>query len=173
MSTRDILFQHIENTASEIAVLLYHAEQVQGKARTTYYRSAVFLSGSIVEAVLYELIRQNIDAQPELKNRKTRSNYRKIHTLPERVMSDKRLIICEEEVLPFQLYKQTSFKDMNEFALKASLITSSLFNTLEAIRKKRNEIHLHALSSTQRSFTKKDIERTANALHLLLKRLFN
>ena len=171
MSDTATLFQNVETTVEDVGVMLSHAQQVTHSQRTTYYRSALFLSASIAEAILYELIRRHLDNNPELCNVKTSTKYKKIHTLPRVVRSDKQLVVCEKETHPFRLGGQTGFKEMNEFALNAELITRSIFNRLENVRKRRNEIHLHALSSSRRNFTKRDIEKTANVTHLLVRRL--
>ena len=68
----------------------------------------------------------------------------------------------------FALGKRVMLSEMNDFSKIAGIIQIRLHKEIVYIRNKRNELHLQGLPSSNRSFTRKTVERTASALTKLV-----
>lgn len=107
---------------SQIAVQFQHAEQVNGKAKSGYYKAAIMIASSVVEALAYKLLKENEKQNMPLDDWKSFRYYQ----LPQQYKSinGKFLSICERTQFPFELTKHTDFKKVNEICYKLKLFSS-------------------------------------------------
>jgi hypothetical protein len=166
-----VLAKHISQTIDDIAVQINHAQRVNGRARSGYYRVAILLAASLVEAMLYGFILHKCDKEPELNRNVKRFKKSKEATtlieLPKATLgSQKELWICE--INRHKIDKMHGFKDMNDYDLEIGIISKRLYTELEFVRNKRNEIHLQTLDSSARNYNSRILDRVANAFFKIL-----
>lgn len=139
----------------QILVLNFHAENVNGRARSGYYKSAIMLAASVAEAISFKILEKNNNLKMPLEDWKCIYS----SPLPARYKSERgnRLSICERSQPSFLLSKQTDFKKVNEVCKKLKLFDDKLFKKVEKIRVLRNKIHIQGLDNIDRSYTKKEL----------------
>jgi len=158
--------QNVEWNIDQIAVQVGHAENVRSRARSGYYKAAVIVAASVVEALAYRLLDQNKTLEMPLEDWECFSS----HSLPEshRSTDGFKFSICKRRQPRFELLKHTDFKKVNEVCLKLNLFTKKFFNKIERIRKLRNKIHIQGLDNIDRSYTKKQLEYISSVMNELL-----
>lgn len=170
----DIFEKNLGYTFDDISVQIAHAQDVSGRARTGYYRVAILLAASCVEATLYEYITKACTQNPTVLQRVRKFNSKRgVTTLVKLPKSElgttKELWICEIERTLVD--RTTSFREMNDFALEARLISPKLHKSLEYVRKKRNDIHFQTLQTTERHYNGQMLERVASVFLRVLSKL--
>lgn len=166
-----ILEKHILQTFNDASTQVRHALQVKGRARSGYYRAAILLSSAVVEAVLYDFIDVMCQRQPLLVQRvkrfkKTKEAIALIELPKTQIGSLKELWICE--INRAKIDRTHGFKDMNDFALELGIISKRLYNRLEFVCNKRNEIHLQTLASSSRNYNSKSVDKISDVFLRLL-----
>lgn len=161
-----VLARNIDTALTEALVQISHADKVGTRARTGYYKVAILLLASVIEAQLHYLITIHAQHDPTLfATYGTGKKLKKITVLNKPALgTTKDLYICEEVIAPFKLNKGTLLDAMNVFCCDCSITGEHLKSEIDYIKNKRNEIHLQGLSTTQRTFTKKMIDRAANVI---------
>ncbi|MDD3101738.1 MAG: hypothetical protein PHE59_01155 [Patescibacteria group bacterium] len=165
----DTFYKNVKWNLEQIVVQVGHAEGVKGRARSGYYKSAIILAASIIEALAYKILEQNYSLEMPLEDWKcVRSNF-----LPEQYKSDKgeRLSICERKRFKFELNKQTDFKKVNEVCHFLNVFSTKSFKKIEKVRKLRNRIHIQGLDDLDRSYTKKELEFVSSVMNELLNKI--
>ena len=152
-----------------IAVQVGHAEHVKGRARSGYYKTAIVLGSSIVEALSYRVLEKNNTLEMPLEDWECRNS----QFLSESFKSTNgsRLSICERAQKNFSLTKFTEFKKVNEVCFKLNLFSKGFFKKIEKIRTLRNKIHLQGLKFIDRSYTKSELEFISSVMNELLNKL--
>jgi hypothetical protein len=160
---------NIKTTVQDAFIQVAHAQNVNGRARTTYYKVATLLLASTVEAMLHVLIEDEIRRNPSIASKKQSKKMIPLQQLKKSELgSSKNLWICERVMEDFALGKRVMLSEMNDFSKIAGIIQTRLHKEIVYIRNKRNELHLQGLPSSNRSFTRKTVERTASALTKLV-----
>jgi len=67
--------------------------------------------------------------------------------------------------------KKTQFLTINRVAKKSKIITDGLFKRAEALRNKRNKIHLAGLEKVDDYYAKKDIQAAFKTANLIITHL--
>lgn len=163
--------QNVEWNINQIAVQFRHAELVNGRARSGYYKVAIMLAASVVEALAYKILDRNVGNIKLLEDWKcTKHNF-----LPKEYDNNQndRLSICRRVRPEFKLDKTTDFKKVNEVCRKAGIFSDKTFKRVEKIRVLRNKIHLQGLNTLDRSYTKKELEFVASIMNELLGKILN
>ena len=163
--TNDILARNLAVAIRKVYVQTGHAESVGTRARTGYYKMAVYSMASVVEALLHYVIQLETSTDPSLLSRVTDTKFKPVHVIKASRLSvfgaTEDLTIGKYVKYDFKLSKHTMLDKMNEFCFATGLIDARLHKEIIYIRNKRNEIHLQGLSSTKRNFTKAMVDRTA------------
>jgi hypothetical protein len=162
----DAFNKNVKWNLEQIAVQVGHAERVKGRARSGYYKAAIVIAASIVEALAYKILEKNKILEMPLEDWECKNS----HLLPENfvVSSGSRLSICERIQQKFLLTKFTDFKKVNEICLKLKLFSKKFFNKIEKVRKLRNKIHIQGLDAIDRSYRKKELEFVSSVINELL-----
>lgn len=147
----------------DITLFLKLAEIKNTSARTIYYKAAFNSMAAIIEAFIYEIVRQSCEKDPALLSSNTRRDYKQLHDLNKaRIGTDKDLVIVERIDVPFTFKEVTDkFNTMNRFCRDNALIQKRLYNRIDRVRKKRNDIHLQTRTSVSRSYTRAELDRMA------------
>jgi len=164
-----VLSNNIITTVKEAFVQVSHAQLVMGRARTGYYKVATLLLASATEAALHDIVACRLTTDPSLASLKPTKRHKKTIELKKApVGTTKELWICELVDEDFKLNSRVMLNELNEFAKLISAIDERVYKDIIYIRNKRNEIHLQGLGTTNRSFTKSTVERTAQTLQKLV-----
>lgn len=162
-----IFLQNINWNIDQIAIQFSQAEQVKGRARSGFYKAAIILTSSVIEALAFKLLEQTDKIMPLDDWRCNESLL-----LPTQYTNNgSRLSLCKRTQNTFQLTKHTDFKKVNEVSLKLGLFSKKFFTKIEKIRKLRNKIHIQGLDNIDRSYTRKELEAISSVMSELLNKL--
>ncbi|NCO24987.1 hypothetical protein GW901_00470 [Candidatus Parcubacteria bacterium] len=160
--------ENIRWNLEQIVVQFRHAEKVKGRARSGYYKAAIMLAASVVEALAFKILSESNLKMPlgdwQCKN----SSF-----LPEFCQSKNgyKLSVCERIQPVFKLERNTDFKKVNEICLELKIFSKRFFKKIEKVRILRNKIHIQGLGNIDRSYTKKELEFVSSVMNELLNKL--
>jgi len=161
----DTFAENVKWNLEQVAVQVGHAEKVKGRARSGYYKAAIMLAASIVEALAFKILSKSKLEMPlgdwQCKN----SSFLPIFCQSK---NKNRLSVCERIQPIFKLERKTDFKKVNEVCLKLGIFSQKSFKKIDKIRKLRNKIHIQGLSNLDRSYTKKQLEFVSSIMDELL-----
>lgn len=167
------LEQNILTNFGDIFRLLHDAAKVNTRAKTVYYKCAFFLLAANIEALLYHYIECKCRLDENLISKANSTKLKHLqYVSPEAVGSTKKLAIAEEIDVTATLGSITrDFNTMNKFCKDHIGIGATLFDELEYVRTKRNEIHIQGLRSTSRSYTKRQVNKAGETMIRMLNEL--
>ncbi len=160
--------ENIKWNLEQIVVQFRHAEKVKGRARSGYYKAAIMLAASVVEALAFKVLSGSNLKMPlgdwQCKN----SSF-----LPEFCQSKNgcKLSVCERNQTVFKLERNTDFKKVNEICLEIKIFSEQFFKKIEKVRILRNKIHIQGLGNIDRSYTKMELEFISSVMAELLNKL--
>lgn len=155
-----VLARNIDIALTEAIVQISHAEQVGTRARTGYYKVAMLLLASVIEAQLHHLIILHEANDSTIFDGHGKKKLVKIAQLNSANLgTTKALFICEEVIESFKLSKHTLLAAMNDFCLANSFIPARLKANIDSVKDKRNELHLQSLRTVSRTFTRDMIDK--------------
>jgi hypothetical protein len=163
--TDPILARNIVITLDEIVAQIEQADKVNTRAKTGYYKMAIYLSASIVEALLYHLIERAMGKDPKICEKVTAEEHKQVEQLNQLNRmhgSSKVFKICEIKTRDFKLGKTTMLKAMNDFCYETKLIDERLHKSIEYAGELRNKIHLQGLKTTERHFNSVMLNKVFN-----------
>jgi hypothetical protein len=149
-----------------MSVQIRHAQTVNGSARSGYYKVAVIIGASVVEALVHFLLLKKIGADGVITTGKF-ATY-DCSSLPKNFCDTASLVVCKKKEETFLLSKNPDFSVINNACLKEGIFKNTLFNKVDYVRKLRNKIHLQGLNQVDRSYTKTTVEKVAGVLATML-----
>lgn len=163
-------WKNLEWNLNQMIVQSEQAKNVNGRARSGYYKSAILLGCSVAEALAHRLLSKRMGA---LKTEDVPFDDWECFDskpLPDNYPAEGiKLAICRRRRPRFVLSDQTIFKRVNEMCQKIGIFSVSEFEKIEWLRKEmRNKIHLQGLSDIERSWTKKDLDRVSSVIVFLV-----
>lgn len=172
MDSETNVYTDIRQTIEEIAVQFRHALSVNGRARTGYYKVAIWLSASIVEALLYIFLKIKIDERPEILIGKTKKVKKLLHKLPNEILGiSQDLWIASAEEQKFDLNNKITFGEMIIFCKNSNILDANLIEELNNVREKRNYLHLQGRNSRKIPFNNKFLNRVGKVILILFKKI--
>jgi hypothetical protein len=161
-----VFSQNIAWNINQVIALSAQAENTKGRARSGYYKAAVIIAASIVEALCFKLLENNKHLKMPLEDYRCKNS----QFLSENFISKEgeRLSICERSRMVFQLDDRTDFKKTIDISQELKLLPKSLYNKIDKIRVMRNKIHLQGLESIDRSYKKSTVEYISSVIYKLL-----
>lgn len=162
----ETLRENIEWHIELIAIQIKHAEKVQGRARSGYYKIATILAASIIEALVHALLVKKLGADGVIVT--DEKEVYECHPLPKKFYNDDELIIGKRREKKIRMVKNPDFAVLNNTCLKEKVYTNKFFKKVESIRKMRNKIHIQGLTYVDRSYTKKDVGNASDIIDHLL-----
>lgn len=149
--------QLLENSKKRIvvvAILLADAENATSTvAKSAYYRSAIMLTCTIVESLVYLLVKKHAAQKGDVFSKKVL--YKKRHTLPASLTGGRDLVIAEK-IEQFQSVDSSdvTFDRLNHYLLNSHLVTKGQFTKLDYTRRERNKLHLQGLQTSDTGYTR-------------------
>lgn len=161
--------QNVVWTIEQIAVFIAEAGNKSTKQRSIYYKASLFLSASVVEALVFLIIKNFCISSSEIEHRKE-YKYKYIHAFPKNILKDtgRNIGIYDKIPVEFEWKDDIDFMSMNEIGFKYGIFNKRLYQKLEGIRKKRNRIHIQSLDEKDHRYTKRDVEYVSSAVPPLL-----
>jgi hypothetical protein len=164
-------FKNIQWNLEQVSVQSVLARKVKGRARSGYYKAAIIIASSVVEALAYKILsRENTERMPWEDWKCIKSN----HLSPRYKSEDGNILsICERIKPRFRLEKYTDFKKVNEVCFKLEIFSKRFFRKIEKIRELRNKIHIQGLDNIDRSYTRNELEYISSVINNLLDMLIH
>lgn len=152
-----------------IAVQRLHAEQAKTRARSGYYRLAILIGSSIVEALIYVLLRKQIGPSgvlfKECQHKESASFPGSFIPLGED------WVMCKRQEVEIRLSSRTDFIHLNNACKECGIYGIQIHKRVNAIRELRNRIHLHGLTRVDRRYRMQDLNKVSSVIYALFRLL--
>lgn len=167
-----MLWGNIDRRARAVGYLLALTEtKVSNSVKSSYYRSAILLISSIVEGLVFELVRQSTrDNGHVLWQTK---DHQKRHEIPASVFGTARsLMICEPTPKDVKITDNgVDFGKLNLYAKNKGLVSEKEYKMLNKVRLERNRVHLQLMTTPDTGYTRNKVEMVSKPLPFLVKKL--
>lgn len=168
-----MLAENLERRITAIAIQLRHAEDrtISNIARSAYYRSAIILMCTIVEGLVYELAKKKSKRTNNVIT--VKEELRKIHLIPRDVFRRKNIVIAKRTQRRVHIDDDdVSFKRLNDFLKRKSIITEQEYEKLDYVRRERNKLHLQGLRNPDIGYTKQKVKKVSEPVDFLTAKLY-
>lgn len=157
-----------------IIFLITLQEKLKFRSGIAYsiYKDIILYVASIVESCIHYTLQEFFNAGLIKKEDVMPSEWQEIFSKEIYKISDMQIvcgIIKEKKCEEFS--KKTQFLIINRTAKKAGILTDGLFKRAEALRKKRNKIHLVGLEMADDYYDKTDIKSSFRTAKVILTHL--
>ena len=161
-----VIFGNITWNIKLLTVQLLHARKVNTRARSGYYRLAVLIGSSIIEALVYVLLRQKIGPAGVLS---IESQHKDSAEFPASFTPSKEdWVMCKRRQIEVCLSSKTDLIHLNDACLAKGIYGRKLQKRIDRIRAQRNKIHFHGLHQIDRRYTKKEVNNISSVINSLL-----
>lgn len=162
--------ENFERRVAAITIQLDHAEDsgVSTKAKSSYYRSAIILLCSLIEAVTFLVVRKNVPASKVIK---TTKYYNPVQGLSEHALgTQKKLHICECKYKDLKI-EDATFGELLIFLKNKTVLSTTEYKLLNSVRIERNKIHMQGVDGHDTGYTKRKFNNLSRALPIILKKI--
>lgn len=167
MVDEDTLKRNIDWNINLIATQVRHAQLAKTRAKSGYYKLAVIVCASIVEAMLHLLLRRKLGQAGKIFTGE-KETYEP-HALPNNLNPpDTKLVIAKQREIVVPISDNPDFGRMNTACHQHGIFNKRIFNKVDKIRKTRNKIHLQGVDHVDRSYTKRDLDGISSTMNELL-----
>lgn len=168
----EILKANVALHFEQISVQLSHADKVNGRAKSGYYKVAILLAAAAAEALAHAVLRAKLDngATPPLGQWECFES----HNLPlthQPQRTNYLLSICKRRQPIFRLTEKTDFARVNAVCKDLGVFSTSFYNKIERVRTLRNRIHLQSLTEVDRSYNKQKLDSIGFVINKLIDKL--
>lgn len=167
-----MFWKNTQRRLDAAGLLLAHAKAkgITNAAKSSYYRSASILLATVVEGMVYELVKKHTTSPHTVGDT---LDHKERHRISAHVFSTTGdLTICEKVKRNILIDDEgVGFGKLNVFLKNKKLITQAEYRLLDWVRKERNRVHLQGLNTSDTGYTKAKIEKIAKALILLIRKL--
>ena len=169
-----MFWKNVEIRITAVAILLRQAEKngVSNLAKSAYYRSATILIGTIVEGMVYHLVKKYTEEKGHII--KKTKELKKLHQIPNNVFQHEKdvFFICKQIESNVHIDDDgVSFARLDDFLLKNKVISKKEFEKLNYVRIERNKLHLQGLSIKDTGYTKTKFKKISEPMDFLTKKL--
>ena len=167
-----MLWSNVERRINAVARLLEHAEAtgVGNVAKSSYYRSAIILLCTVVEGMVYELVKKHTSSPRHVISKAIKyiEKY-KISSIDRASnFNFENLFICEKLENEISIDgKGADFGKFNLHLKNHHIISESEYKTLDWVRNERNKLHLQGLNTPDTGYTKTKIEKIGKIISFL------
>ncbi len=164
-----------ENVKIRITAVAIQYGQAQKKdisniAKSAYYRSATMLASTIVEGMVYQLVKENTKTKRNIIS--NIKQLKKLHSIPKAIFNRKNIFICKESEKDVHIDDDgVTFDRLNAFLKNKGIITAEEFKKLDYVRVERNKLHLQGLNKRDTGYTKSKLKKASDSIDFLSKKL--
>lgn len=144
---------------------------VSNTAKSSYYRSGILLICTVVEGLVYELVKHSSANDGHVLWQI--KNHTKKHQIPATVFGTAAdLLICEPISKDVRINDDgVDFGKLNLYLKNRKLITPAEYRMLNNVRKERNRIHLQLMTTPDTGYTQNKVEMASKPLPFLVRKL--
>ncbi len=168
-----MLWSNVEKRINAATRLLEHTELagLGNTAKSSYYRSAIILLCTVVEGMVYELVRKH--TSPPSHTFYDSVKYKEKHKLPATdIGSSEDLFICTKIQENVSINdKGADFGKFNIYLKNHKIITQREYSALNWARNERNKVHLQSLNTPDTGYTKAKINKIGKIISFLESRI--
>lgn len=162
--------ENVNRRLSAALVLLEYIKvgRLRNAAKSAHYRAVIIIICSVVEGLVYELIKKHTTAPAHIVGKI--DDHKELHKISASIFSTTGdLVICEEIEKDLKLDDYGfGFGKMNMFLRDKKIITIPQYDELTWVQKERNRIHVQGLTTQDTGYTKAKVERIASIILILL-----
>lgn len=136
--------------------------------KSSYYRSILILLYSVVEGLVYELVKESTHHNSNILF--TKKDYRPIQVISGKAIGIQNdLVVCEKVVSDVKINDNgVDFGKLNNYAKNNKLISDRQYKLIDWVRTERNKIHLQGLEDSDIGYNKRKMNKTADVISFLL-----
>jgi len=167
-----MFWENVKIRITAVIIQLGHAERIgiSNTAKSAYYRSATVLMCTIIEGMVYQLVKDHTKAKGNIFT--NIENLKKLHQFPKKIFKQNDIFICKRNQKNVHIDDNgVTFEKLNNFLKKNNIITLNEFKKLDYIRKERNKLHLQGLSTRDTGYTKNKFKKVSEPSDFLTKKL--
>lgn len=168
-----MLWENVARRVKAVGYLLELTERsgVSNSVKSSYYRSAILLICSIVEGLVFELVRQSTMTNDLVLWQST--DHQKRHQIPASAFGTTAdLIICEPMKKDVRITDNgVDFGKLNLYAKNNSLVTEKEYKMLSKVRTERNRIHIQSITAPDTGYTRNKVEIVSKPIPFLVTKL--
>lgn len=165
-----IFWENLTRRFTAVAIQLNHVEKegISNTAKSAYYRAAIILICTIVEALVYQLVKKH--AQKNLLVIDKSKEYVEVQEL--KIVPDQNFVICEKKKKDVHIDDSgVTFAKLNLYLKNKQIIDNDEYEALNAVRVERNKLHLQGVGSRDTGYTKNKFNSITEALPFLIGKL--
>ena len=142
-----VLQENIDWNTEQAHSFCLDAENMPTKDRGRYYKAASIFAASVVEAMVFIIVKNFCDTSPESVVDQSLYSYQPLYRLPSRFLKDGvgSVVLYEEQEKDFVWKGVVDFQTLNRIGLRCGLFDKGLYNRLEKVRERRNRVHIQSL----------------------------
>ncbi len=165
-----MLWNNVERRINAAARLLEHTETsgMGNTAKSSYYRSAIILLCTVVEGMVYELVKKYTTPPDHILIPRSKT-FKSKHRFPLTVFgSATQIVLCEELEEDICIDDtRADFGKFNIYLKNHKHISPAQYKNLNWVRIERNKVHLQGLNTPDTGYTKAKIERIGKVISFL------
>jgi hypothetical protein len=175
--TDDILRKNMGYALQHSTELVAILDKYPRAVRSSFYKTIILHTASIIEAALHFCLRKTFTGKPEIERWKY-IEIKTLHTFDDTKSNTKKEVIAGIRFKKcIDLNNLVDFKNINDICKKEEVFSEKTYNDVEKIRILRNKQHLISLTTKDRGYNKKTLNavfKTAKTiLDIVEKRLKN
>lgn len=157
-----------------VKCLAVHVRGIRGlstKEKSSYYRSILIILSSIVEGVVYEVVKKNTNAPDHVFESSVKySEVCKIKPTVLGTASDVHLYRRQNVGRKID-DEGATFARYNLFLKHKRIINERQYKTLDWVRDERNRLHIQGLTNSDVNYTDAKVKRVGRALRFLMSKV--
>ena len=152
-------------------VQLRHAETNKNRtAKSSYYRAAIMIACTIVEGLVYQLVKEDTRDKNNIVGSDTKNKI--LHIIPMTVLNRENIFIGEKEEKKMRIDDRgVTFELLNLYLKKNSLVSLKEFKKLDNVRIERNKIHIQSIDTSDIGYTKRRFNYLAEPIDFLTRKI--
>ncbi len=168
-----MIFENAKRRLHAVGVLLENisATGISNNTKSSYYRSVLILLSTIVEGLVYELVRRSTISTGHVVDEKT--EHAEKYKIPAAVLGAKNdYYLCEKTKKKVLIADNgVTFGVLNNYLKNKRIVSLAEYKLLDWSRKERNKLHLQSLTLPDTGYTKSKIDKMGSAVFFLLKKM--
>ncbi len=168
-----MIWDNLERRLTAIAIQANHADKkgVSTTAKSSYYRSAVVLTCTVIEGLVYELVKQRTVSDDNVVGNKV--EHKELGRVQKHVFDTSDAVIfclrCSKSIHIDD--NGVDFATLNNYLKNKRIVTEDEYRMLDRVRKERNKIHVQGLETPDTGYTREKLEKMAQPLSVLIDKL--